>query len=154
SSAGDIFISEADDVQVNTVNAAAGGSIAISAAGAISDDANDTTRITGTNVALSAARIGASDNRVDTAAGSLSATTTSGGIYVSEQDDITLVDVRTSGAANAVDLRTGGNGNITAETLITQGGAVNLAAGGTGSLNVTGAIESNNGVVNLTAGDT
>src|SRR3546814_15096073 len=50
--------------------------IAISAAGALVDDGDDATRLTGTNVALAAAAIGATDNRVDTAADALSAAAT------------------------------------------------------------------------------
>lgn len=152
-SAGGIYISEADDLQLNTVTASAGSDVTVSAAGALSDDGNDATRVTGANVTLAGSNIGAVGSRVDTTAAALTATATNGGIFIDERDDIMLVDVRSSGAGNTVDLRTANNGSVTVQNLTTQGGAVNLAAGGTGSLNVTGAIASNNGVVNLTAGN-
>lgn len=152
-SSGGIFIGEADDVQLNVITAGAGSDVSVSAAGALTDDGNSATRVTGANVTLTGSRIGTADSRVDTAAAVLSATATNGGIYIDELDDLTLADVRSSGTGNTVDLRTGNNGNVIVQNLTTQGGAVNLAAGGTGSLNVTGAIASNNGVVNLTAGN-
>src|SRR5690606_3358502 len=74
-------------------------------------------------------------------------------IYVAEQDDVAVAEVRTSSAGHAVDVRTGGNGNMTVESVVTQGGAVTLTAEGTGSITVTGAIESNDGVVNLISGN-
>lgn len=148
--AGGIHVNEADDLQLNAISAT---DIAITSAGALSDDGNDTTQIAGSTVRLAGARIGASDNRIDTAATSLTLTAANGGIYFAEADDVALTEVRSSGTGNAVDGRTGGNGSMTVQTLVTQGGAVNLAAGGTGSLTVTGAIESNNGVVNLISGD-
>ena len=149
-SSGGVFINEVDDLQINTVT---GTDVVLTAAGALTDDGNDSTRVTGTSIRLNAARIGTSDNRVDTAAGSLDAIATAGGIYFAEQDDAALGEVRSSGTGNTVDGRTGGNGNMTVQTLVTQGGAVNLTAGGTGSITVTGAIESNNGVVNLISGN-
>lgn len=149
-SSGGVFISEADDLQLNTI---AGSEVAITAAGALTDDGNDATRVTADSVTLAGSRIGVAGSRVDTAAAVLSATAGNGGIYLDEQDSVTLADVRSSGAGNEVDLRTGNNGSITIQNLTTQGGAVNLTAGGTGSLQVTGAIASNNGLVNLISGN-
>lgn len=150
--AGSVHIAEADDLQLNAI-AATGGAIEISAGGVMTDDGDDSTRVTASTVTLAATRIGALDDRLDTAAGSLNASASGGGIYIGELDDVELRDVRSAGTGNTVDVRTSGNGNIHVDALVTQGGAVNLAAGGTGSLVVTGAIESNNGVVNLTSGN-
>ncbi|MBB6095557.1 filamentous hemagglutinin family protein [Povalibacter uvarum] len=149
-STGGVYVNEADDLQLNAIS---GTDVSINAAGALTDDSNDSTRVTASNVRLSGTRIGAGDNRVDTAAGSLTLVASNGGIYFAEQDDVALAEARSSGTGNTVDGRTGGNGSMSVQTLVTQGGAVNLAAGGTGSLTVTGAIESNNGVVNLTSGN-
>jgi filamentous hemagglutinin family protein len=151
-SGGGIYVREADELQLRGITAA-GNDIAIAAGGALTDDGNDTTRITGAGVSLSATAVGATDNRIDTAANVLSATASNGGIYIDEADGVTLADVRSSGAGNTVNLRTANNGSIIVQNLVTQGGAVNLTAGGSGSLNVTGTLESNNGVVNLTSGD-
>ncbi|HEY6644276.1 hypothetical protein, partial [Povalibacter sp.] len=148
--AGGVFINEADDLQVNSVS---GTDIVLTAGGALTDDGNDATRISGTDIRLSATRIGAADNRIDTAVSSLTTIATAGGIFVAEQDDVALAEVRSSGTGNIVDIRTGGNGNMTVQTLVTQGGTVTLTSGGTGSITVTGGIESNNGVVNLISGN-
>jgi hypothetical protein len=152
-SSGGIFIQEADDLVLGAVTAAAGADVALTGAGTLTDDGDDSTRVEGANISFAAAGVGARDNRVDIAAGTLSAATTAGGVYLAERDSITLADLRSSGAGNEVDLTTGNNGNIVVQNATTAGGAVNLAAGGTGSLDVTGVIESNGGVVNLTAGD-
>ncbi|MGH8179282.1 MAG: filamentous hemagglutinin N-terminal domain-containing protein [Steroidobacter sp.] len=152
-SSGGVFIGEADALQLNAITAGAGGNIGIAAGGALIDDGNDATRVAGENVSLAGRSIGAADNRVDTAAAVLSTNAADGGIYIDEQDDITLAEVESAGTGNTVDLRTGANGSVIVQNLTTQGGAVNLMAGGAGSLTVTGAIASNNGVVNLTAGN-
>ncbi len=149
-SSGGVYVNEADDLQLNAIS---GTDVSINAAGALTDDSNDSTRVAANNVRLSGTRIGTGDNRVDTAAGSLTLIASNGGVYFAEQDDVALAEARSSGTGNTVDGRTGGNGSMSVQTLVTQGGAVNLAAGGTGSLTVTGAIESNNGVVNLTSGN-
>ncbi|HEX5420710.1 MAG TPA: hypothetical protein VFY39_11985 [Gammaproteobacteria bacterium] len=150
-SAGGIFIGEADGLQLDATTAS--GDLRILAGGALTDDGDRTTRIGGGNVALSASAIGASDNPLDTAAGVLSAFAAAGGVYVSEQDSVTLADVEANGAGHGVDVSTADNGSIIVQNLTTQGGAVNLTAGGTGSLNVTGAIDSHDGLVNLTSGN-
>lgn len=89
-SGGGIFIGEADDLQLNVITAGAGSDVSVSAAGALTDDGNSATRVTGASITLTGSRIGTADSRVDTAAAVLSATATNGGIYIDELDDITL----------------------------------------------------------------
>jgi len=151
-SSGGIYVSDADDLQLNSVTAA-GNSVVLSAAGALTDDADDTTRVTGADVSLTASAIGAAGNRIDTAATQLSAVASNGGVHIDEADSVVLTNVRSSGSGNTVNLRTANNGDIVVQSLVTQGGAVTLTAGGTGSLNVSGSLESNNGVVNLNSGN-
>ncbi|HEY4366770.1 MAG TPA: filamentous hemagglutinin N-terminal domain-containing protein [Steroidobacteraceae bacterium] len=151
-SGGGIYIGDAANLQLNTVTAA-GNDVVLSAAGTLTDDGTDTTKVTGSNVSLTAGAVGTTDSHIDTAADVLSVNASSGGVYIDETDSVTLADVRSSGSGNTVNLRTANNGNVIVQSLVTQGGAVNLTAGGTGSLNVTGTLESNNGVVNLTSGD-
>ncbi len=149
---GGIYIDEADALQLNAITASA-GDVVIRANGALTNDGNDATRVGGVTVTLTGTSIGTSDNRVDTAAAIFNANASNGGVFVAEQDNVRLHDVRSSGTGNTVDLRTANNGNIVVETLVTQGGGVNLTAGGTGSLDVAGNIESNNGVINLISGN-
>lgn len=151
-SGGGIYISEADSLQLNAITAT-GNDVILAAGGDLTDDGNDTTRVTGANVSLTGTAIGTAESRVDTAANALTAIASNGGVHIDEADSVTLADVRSSGTGNTVNLRTANNGNISVQNLVTQGGGVNLVAGGTGSLNVTGTLESNNGIVNLTSGD-
>src|SRR5690606_18062292 len=138
--------------QVRSVSAP-GQSVVLEVGGALNDDGSADVAINGGQVTLHAAEIGNQANPLQTAADELTIRATEGAIYVAEQDAVTLVDVSAEGAGQEVVISTGNDGDMTVQRLVTRGGAVSMTAGGVGSLNVTGTLESNNGLVNLISGD-
>ena len=129
-STGDVFISEQNgltltdvragndvnviatsgDVTVGVVEAANHATLTASA-GVIADDADDSTRVSARNVTLLARSIGAPSTlsgatldhslRVDTAATTLDATATAGGVFIDETDGLDSVRVHASGGTTA-----------------------------------------------------
>ncbi len=116
---GGVFVSEADDLTLASVSAT--GDVGITASGgAISDDGDDTTRISGGALTLLAKSIGGPSTltgtnliitpRLDTSVTSLKATSTGGGIYINQSKTLQSADLSASGGAS---------GNI--ELLLTAG---------------------------------
>jgi hypothetical protein len=105
--AGDVNIASATgDLAVGTVTAARNATISASA-GAILDDGDDTTRLTSNALTLLARSIGApstltgttldSTQRLDTAASTLNANATNGGVYIDEVDGLQSVTAQAGG---------------------------------------------------------
>jgi len=141
-----LTIDENDNLTVGTV-ASAGGDVTILAGGAIADDNDDTTRVSGNTVALSGTSLGASGNALDTEAISLIATATSGSAHVVESNALNLTATATNGV---VDVQTIA-GALTVSSA--SGTGVALSAGGAGSdLILNGAVNGGTGNVSLTAG--
>ncbi|MEJ0035889.1 MAG: filamentous hemagglutinin N-terminal domain-containing protein [Gammaproteobacteria bacterium] len=137
----DLTVNEADGIALGTVSAA---NLVVSAGGAISDDGDDSTRLTAFGVKLTGTALGAAGNELDTDAMMLDATALAGGVFLREVDDAALTAHALGGA---VDVRsTGGALTVTEAT----GTGVALTSGA-GSLTVFGAIEGGSGPVNLTA---
>src|SRR5690606_4849859 len=82
--------------------------VVISATGSLIDDGNALTRISGGNIHLSGASIGAPGGAVGTAADTLSLVATAGGIHINELDAVTLAEVNAAGAGNDITLIAGG----------------------------------------------
>ncbi|MCX5734160.1 MAG: hypothetical protein NTW68_07530, partial [candidate division NC10 bacterium] len=164
---GGIYITETDSVALGTVDtqtnlSAAGGAadVTLVAGGAITQSAGS---LAGNNVRLEAGtEIGASGNSLSTRAGTLAAkTTTSGGVFISEDSTGGALTIGTadgvSGVSTAsngsIDIRTVG-GSLTVNNAVTAdgSGAVNLEAGGSGSnLTVAAPVSSGSGNLTLTA---
>ncbi len=122
------------DIYIGTVGAA-GSTAAIGAtAGSIYDDSVNTTRVTATSVSLTAAgSIGASstDADVDTACTNLTAATTAGDIYITDDDAVTLTSITTGTGSIRIKGARSAAGDMTV-TLVTAG-----TAGGSGDGDVT-----------------
>jgi hypothetical protein len=122
--AGDVGVSSGTgDITVHYVNAGNGLTLTASS-GAIADDGDDSTLLTGKAVTLAARSIGTpstlagsvldSKLRLDLDANTLSATSTAGGIYINSMTGLSSVSLSASGGAG---------GNI---ELLTQAGDLNL----------------------------
>jgi filamentous hemagglutinin family protein len=172
---GDVTLTTADGaIALNGAVATAGGDVAATAGGAgngitINDVVNagagnvtltagtpasrgaimtsTTGQIAGNSLIATGSSIGTSAARLNTAVSSVNATSTNGGIYISEGDAVTLAADASNGA---VDVRTT-NGAITVTSVTASG--VTLVAGGAGSgITVNGALNAGAGDVTLTAG--
>ena len=142
---GSLIVNETTGVTLGSIVTA--GDVTVAAAGAITDDNDDLTRIAGNAVALSGSSIGAAGNAIDTDAASLSASASSGGVYVREADALVLT---ASANGEPVDVQTV-NGALTVTSA--SGVGITLAAGGAGSgISLNGAVNANGGNVVLTAG--
>jgi len=112
---------------LTTIDAGAGAAN-LTAQGSIKDDANDTTKLTAATATLRAGgAIGAAGNELDTAVGTLNATANAGGVYVREDDALTLT-ASASGAGKDIDVRTA-TGNLTLGSVAAPDQVV-LVAGG------------------------
>ncbi|HTU66917.1 MAG TPA: filamentous hemagglutinin N-terminal domain-containing protein [Steroidobacteraceae bacterium] len=113
---------------LGTVNAGANAAT-LSATGAITDGTTGT-GLTAGAATLSAASIGSAANTLNTAVTSLSATTSTGGMYFREANDVTLMNL--NAAANQ-DIVVGAPGTVTVGTVNVSGangsGRVLIAAG-------------------------
>ena len=148
---------------INTLNGAAVNGLAISNIGALvlSSVSGSTVQLATTGaitasggatinagaLTLNGSAIGATGARLKTNVGSLSATATNGGIFVTDADALQFNGAATGGV---VDVKTtNGALSVTGAT----GTTVTLASGGTGSaLNLSGVIDAGSGDVSLTAG--
>ena len=111
------------DLTVGTLNAGAGDISLTATGGAILAGASSS--ITGNKLTASGTAIGTSTDRLSTNVSSLDATSTAGGIFVTEADDLTLTADATGGA---VDVQT--NGDLTVGTLDADTGDIFLTATG------------------------
>jgi hypothetical protein len=157
------------------------GTISVTAGGAITDatklDGSGNENISGVTVTLSAGT-GIGDSTaagdIDTAATTLSSSTTTGGIYITETNAVALGTTKTTGSGDIVitaggtmttsgNISTAGNGSINLSTSGTSSGinlSNSLIADGTGNvtLNASGLLTVNNlvsstkGNLNLTGG--
>jgi len=112
-------------LKVDGIVSAGTGQVKLTAAGDIVADAGNL--ISGSSAILRGSTIGSSGARLNTALNSLDAATTSGGMFVSEADALTLAAAATNGA---VDVRTM-NGALTVASA--AGDGVTLAANGDGN---------------------
>jgi len=122
------------DIYLATVTAAGDTATITAAAGSIYDDTINTTKVTATSVSLTAAgSIGASstDADIDTACTNLTAATTAGDIYITDDDAVTLTSVTTGTGSITIKGARSAAGDMTV-TLVTAG-----TAGGTGDGDVT-----------------
>ena len=141
-----LTINEASGLTLGTLNAG-NGNITLTAAGAVLDDADDSTRIVANTASLSGTSLGAAGNALDTRVNTLSASASNGGVYINEFDALALTVSATGGAA---DVRTA-DGSLTVATA--TGNGVTLIAGGDGSnITLNGAVNAGAGDVTLTAG--
>ncbi|HEY4215347.1 MAG TPA: filamentous hemagglutinin N-terminal domain-containing protein [Steroidobacteraceae bacterium] len=128
------------------VATATGHDVLLASTGAIS--ANSGVAITGNTVTLNGTTLGTSGTRLATNAGSINATATNGGIYITEADAAQFTG---SATGAAVDVKTT-NGTLTVGGA--TGTSVTLASGGTGSgLSIGGIVDAGSGNVTLTAGN-
>jgi filamentous hemagglutinin family protein len=126
------------------------GDVSITAnSGAILDDHDNTTVVTGHTVALSAQQVGQSGDEIDTEAVNLNLTATGGSAYAREANDVVL----TAAAPGAVDVKTL-DGAMTVTSA--SGSNVTLETAGTAprDLTLNGAVSSPFGNVTLKAGGT
>ncbi len=130
-----------------TVGAISGTTVNLSSTGgALLDDNNNGTAITGTTVALSGTSLGAAGNELDTQATSLTASSSAGDIRVRQTGDLNLTAAATGGA---VDVQ--GSGALTVVGA-TSGTGVTLASGTGDALNVNAAVNGGSQLVSLTSG--
>ncbi|MEJ1963385.1 MAG: filamentous hemagglutinin N-terminal domain-containing protein [Gammaproteobacteria bacterium] len=131
----DVIVDAGGDVTVGAVSAP--NAVKITAAGAIVDDNDDTTRIAANSASLTATgAIGGAGGSagIDTNVGTLVAhTTNSGGIYVRELNGLTLTDLSAAGTGSDV-VVTSDSGDITVGTISALGDAVSLTAGSGGDI--------------------
>ena len=147
---GDIYLNEANDVILRSVTAANGNMTLSSIAGSLLDDANQTTKVTGNVITLTAANaIGAGGNEIDTNADQLNLTTTNGSIFVNEEDAVTLNNVLASGAGNDVTI-TNATEDMTLVT-VTAADDINLTAANGAIVDDNAATTTTGDVVALTA---
>jgi hypothetical protein len=102
------------------------GAAALTAGGTINDRATGT-GLSAASATLNATSIGTAANTLNTSVNSLSATASTGGIFVREANDVTLATVTAS--ASGQDVVVGTTGNITVNRVSSAGGRVLLAAG-------------------------
>ena len=121
------------------------GNFSVAAGGAILDGGGSAINITAATANLTAAsNIGTGVDPLETSVGTLNASTTGGGIFVSEANAVTLGNI-SAGGGNEIVIGNS-SGNITVHSVTTAGGAVTLASPG-------GAIQDGNGAANnVTAG--
>jgi filamentous hemagglutinin family protein len=119
-----VTLNAGSDLTLGTVSAG-GGAASLTAGGAITDGTTGTA-LTAGNVSITAGSIGAADNVLDTAIGVLTASTTSGSLYIREADSVSLANVT---VATGEDIVVGAFGDITVGTIANADGRVLLAAG-------------------------
>jgi hypothetical protein len=142
-SANNITLQDSNGISLGTSTVA--GNFSVAAGGAILDGDGSAINITATTANLIAAsNIGTAADPVETSIGTLNATTTEGGIFITEANAVTLGHVLAGGGNDIAISNTGGN--MTVYSVNTAGGAVGLVAAG-------GAIQDGNGTAtNVTAG--
>lgn len=106
---------------------AGNGNIVLTAGGVVIDDGDDLTRIVGNTATLSSTSLGTAGSALDTQVNTLTATATSGGVYINEADALALTVSATGGAT---DVRSA-NGALTVTSA--SGNGVTLIAGGAGN---------------------
>ena len=122
------------DIYLATVTAAGDTATITATAGSVYDDTVNTTKVSATSVSLTAAgSIGASstDADIDTACVNLTAATTAGDIYITDDDAVTLTSITTGTGSITIKGARSAAGDMTV-TLVTAG-----TAGGTGDGDVT-----------------
>jgi len=122
------------DIYLATVTAAGDTVTITAAAGSIYDDTINTTKLTATSVSLTAAgSIGSSstDADIDTACVNLTAATTAGDIYITDDDAVTLTSITSGTGSITIKGARSAAGDMTV-TLVTAG-----TAGGSGDGDVT-----------------
>ncbi len=114
------------------------GTLSITATGAITDANGPANNITATTANLTGASVGTAGDPIETSVGTLNATTTTGGIFVTQANAVTLGNI----VAGAGDVTiTNIAGDMTINTVTATAGGVNLTATG-------GSILDGNGVAN------
>jgi len=122
------------DIYLATVTAAGDTATITATAGSVYDDTVNTTKVSATSVSLTAAgSIGASstDADIDTACTDLTAATTAGDIYITDDDAVNLSNVTTGTGSITIKGARSAAGDMTV-TLVTAG-----TAGGSGDGDVT-----------------
>ena len=137
----------AGDIVVSVVDAA-GDSVLLQAAGAITDGNGSANNITATNLnAVAGTGIGTAGNAIETSITNLAASGGTGGVFVTNTGDLTITNlttftVPTSGVTATGDITIATTGNLTVSKAVTSSGAVTLSfgqanAGNTATVNAT-----------------
>jgi hypothetical protein len=134
-SGGDLSVETAGNLTLNGV-LAAGQTATLSAAGEMIDGNGVAVNVTASTASLSASKIGTSLDKIETSVGTLSAAATSGGVFLTEADGLTLDIVQALGSGSDVDITAGGT--IVLGTITSKGDGVVLTS-------TNGQISDNNG---------
>jgi trimeric autotransporter adhesin len=136
-SGGNVTLSTTTSGAVLLGAVSAPNTVAVNSAGAIADTNGGTNNITAVTANLVAVtNIGASVDPIETTVGTLNATTTVGGIFISEADAITLGNVSAGGGNSVVISNTTGDMRVDSVTAV--GATVSLTAPGGGILDGNG----------------
>ncbi len=133
-------LQDSNAISLGAVNVS--GTLNLTATGTITDANGPAANITATTANLTGASVGTAGDPMDTSVGTLNATTTAGGIYVTQANAVTLGNV-VAGAGDVTITNTTGDMTINIVTATT--GGVNLTAAG-GSI-----LDGNGAANNLTA---
>ncbi|MEK7286561.1 MAG: filamentous hemagglutinin N-terminal domain-containing protein [Nitrospirota bacterium] len=141
---GGVFITQTDALVLGTVSAfGSGNDVAIRAANAITDGNGTSTNITAGTATLTGTAVGTFADPLETSVNRINVTTSNGGIFISEADEILLGTISTAGNKSAL-IITNNRGAMTLGTITAQG-QVSLAA-------LSGALVDGNGTTtNITA---
>lgn len=123
---GDVSVTTIGNMTLNMV--ATGGAFTVSATGQVIDGNGDDLNVTATRATLRGAQIGALDNKIETSALGITATTTSGGIFLSNTGVPILALSATASGQNA-NLDINSSGSIILDVATAQGDRVKLVAG-------------------------
>ena len=141
---GDVELSVENNLTLGLVQSGAANAVKITSAyGSILDGNNAAVNVRGGSATLTAVQIGTSTDAIETEIGTLAATGSSGGVYVSELNDLTVTRVEAQGLGANIGLTAGGN--ISLGVLKADGDKVNLKS-------TSGSISDGNGsALNITA---
>jgi filamentous hemagglutinin family protein len=114
-------------ITLGTVNAGT-GTATLTAPGAITDGTTGTA-LTAGNAVMTASSIGSATNTLETSLNTVTATSSGGGMFIREANDITLTNLSAT-TANNQDIYVGTTGDITVAQVSNANGRVLLAAGG------------------------
>ncbi|WP_146408323.1 dockerin type I domain-containing protein [Allorhodopirellula heiligendammensis] len=126
---GPVSISASGDLTVSSVTAT-GQDVTLKASGKLIDGNGTTTNVSAASATLNGSMIGTSSDKIETEVSTLTAATTSGGVFVSDVGTGSLTLTATA-TGQAADIDIDSAGSIVLTTAIAQGDTVKLDAAGT-----------------------
>ena len=125
---GDIALAGTGNLTVGLIETGAANAVSITSTGAIVDGNGAALNVRGGTGTLIASAIGTSGDALDTELATLTATGSSGGVFIKELDALTVPLIEARGLGSEVSLTTGGN--LILSVAKAEGDTVSITAGG------------------------